>query len=266
MMIRALALLAAAAAIAPAHAADLLHLRSFPMSGPSGLAYDPQLCALWVASERREVVLVDPWGSQMRRFDAELRRVDAIAIQGDHLLLSDGTGTYQRVSRDGEALGPAHRLTGAASDTDGLFFDERTHATWVTDDTLSQLIRIEADGRVAQRVDGRAQVPQLMEPQGITQDPLSGNLLVVDDAEATDSLFEFSPEGQLLDVIALSAGGWDAEGITIDPASGTLYIAYDDGDSIGVFHYSPTLGDAPAGVPGPGGCAISGYASDRAPV
>lgn len=247
-------------------AAELTLVRSFEMPGPSGLAYDGLYCGIWVANETQDVVLVNLYGDEIRRFTADLNRVDAIAIQGDALLLSNGNGTYQKVDRDGTALTAAYRLSSLLSDTDGLFFDDQTHDYWVADDSLSQLLRVRADGQVTQRVHGRHQSPQMMEPQGITRDPVSGNILAVDDADASDSLFEFSPDGRLLDVISLEFAGLDAEGITVQPDTQTLFVAFDDGDAIGVFQYTATANGLPPGVPGPSTCMVSALPVAKPPA
>lgn len=250
-------------------AAELALVRSFEIPGPSGLEYDPQLCALWIVNETREVVLVNLWGDEIRRFTSDLGRVDAVALEGDHLVLSDGNGSYQKVSREGVALAPAFRIPVGMMDSDGLFHDAETGDYWITDDSASQLIRARADGQVRQIVEGRQLSPQLMEPQGITRDPLSGNLLVVDDADASDSLFEFDANGRLLDVVPLAvAGMWDAEGISFQPDTSTLFVAYDESDTVAVFQYEPTLSPTFVALnePEPGQCLISGFQSGPPPV
>ncbi|MEM1360517.1 MAG: hypothetical protein AAGF94_02230 [Pseudomonadota bacterium] len=238
-------------------AAELSLVRSFEMPGPSGLAYDGMFCGLWVANESREVVLINLWGHEIRRFTSELNRVDAIAIEGDALLLSDGNGTYQRTDRQGVSMGKPYRMSSALGDTDGLFFDDQTRDYWIADDTISQLLRLGQNGEITQRVYGTLQTPQMMEPQGITRDPLSGNLLVVDDADASDSLFEFSPDGRLLDVIPLHFAGFDAEGISIQAETQTLFVAFDDGDTIAAFQYQASDNGLTPAMPGPSTCMIS---------
>ncbi|MBE3639173.1 NHL repeat-containing protein [Mangrovicoccus algicola] len=255
----ALALLAAAP---PVMSADLTLLRSFEYAGPSGLSYDSRYCGIWVASESRDVRLITPWGDEIMGFEAGLSRVDAIAMDGDALVLSDGNGLYQRVDRSGAALGETFRLAGILTDTDGLYVDPASGDYWVADDGIAELVRVSAAGAVTRRVDGASQSAPLMEPQGITRDPRSGHFLVVDDADASDSLFEFDAQGRLLDVIPLGGGGYDAEGITVQPDTGTVFIAYDDGDRIAAFSYVPTgdddIGPLAAASAEPGGCVLSG--------
>ena len=238
--------------------AELSLLRSFTHPGPSGLAYDDRYCGIWVANESRKVSLISPWGDEILTFDATLSRVDAIDMEGETLVLSDGNGTYLRVTRDGVPLGEPFRLASFLMDTDGLYIDPATHDLWVADDTLSEVVQLAADGTVKLRIKGKALRVPMLEPQGVTRDPDSGHILVVDDADATDSLFEFTPEGELLDVIPLGSSGYDAEGITIQPETGTVFIAYDDGDRIAAFSYEPTSPIAVSSLdPGLGGCAIS---------
>ncbi|MEM8555141.1 MAG: hypothetical protein AAGF71_10010, partial [Pseudomonadota bacterium] len=242
----------------PAWSAELTLLRTFDSRGPSGLAYDDRFCGIWIANETRSIKLVTPYGDEIMGFESNLSRVDAIAIQENHLVLSDGNGLYQQVDRMGNELGAPYRLSGALVDTDGLFVDSTTNDYWVADDSIAALVRISHDGKVSQRIEGAEQAMPLMEPQGVTRDPVSGNLLVVDDADASDSLFEFSAEGELLDVIPLAMGGRDAEGITIQPETKTLFIAYDDGDVVAAFRYSPTISDdTHLASTTPGGCVLS---------
>lgn len=252
--------LAALLAASASWSADLSLLRTFSHPGPSGLAYDDRYCGLWVANETRTIRLITPWGDEIMQFESELSRVDAIAMEHDDLILSDGNGLYQRVDRMGTVLSDPYRLSGILMDTDGLFVDTKTRDYWVADDSIAQLVRVSGDGTISQTLDGATQTPQLMEPQGITIDPISGNLLVVDDADASDSLFEFSADGGLLDVIPLAMGGYDAEGITIQPDTGTVFVAYDDGDVIAAFRYTPSVSMSVQLVseePMPSGCVVS---------
>ena len=250
-----------------ATAAELTLLRSFPAEGPSGLAYDATLCALWIANETAEVVLVNLWGEELRRLDTGMDRVDAIAIQGAHLLLSNGSGSYRRMDRDGTALAPPFQLPVALVDTDGLFFDDATQEYWVTDDSVSLVARLSSDGHLRQSIDGRGQSPQLAEPQGLTRDPASSNILVVDDADGSNSLFEFSEAGVLLDVVPLAAHGLrDAEGISIQPSSSTVFVAFDEGNAVAVYSYAPTPANVAPPPALPESCVISAFHFEKPPV
>lgn len=249
----------------PVTALELQLLRTFPADGPSGLAYDRSYCALWVANETATVRLVDLWGNEVRSFDAPLHRVDAVAIEGDHLLISDGSGLYQRVTRDGVAMGEPFRLSLQLRDTDGLYVDNTSSDYWVADDTAAEVVQIRQDGTTVRRLIGYMQSPQLMEPQGITQDPVNGTILVVDDADASDSLFEFSADGVLRSVTPLAFAGTDAEGVTINSEGSQIFVAFDEGSMIAVFDYTPTDLTAMA-APLPSACMISSLEFSEPPV
>jgi len=143
-------------------------------------------------------------------------------------------------------------------DNDGLFVNAATNETWVTDDSRAEVLRISESGVVEPLLIGAALSTPLMEPQGITRDPLTGHVLVVDDADALDALFEFGADGSLLDVIPLARGAVsDAEAITIQPETRTVFIGFDDTDTIALYRYTPTPNTAPVTAPEPGGCVIS---------
>jgi DNA-binding beta-propeller fold protein YncE len=89
-------------------------------------------------------------------------------------------------------------------------------------------------------VRGEALATPMLEPQGVARDPLSGNVLVVDDNEGLNAIFEFAPDMTLLSVTPLSDYGWDAEGIAVHAQTGTLYVGFDSGQRIAVFDYLPT--------------------------
>lgn len=248
-----------------APAIELNLIRSFPFDGPSGLAYDRDFCGLWVANETGTIRLIDLWGNEIRSFEAPLHRVDAVAVEGDHLLVSDGSGLYQRVSRDGTPLGEPFRLSLNLRDTDGLYVDNTSSDFWVADDTAAEIVQIRQDGTTVRRLIGYMQTPQLMEPQGITQDPVHGTILVVDDADASDSLFEFSSDGILRSVTSLAFAGMDAEGISINAEGSQVFVAFDEGGSIAVFDYMPTRYET-MGEALPSACMISSLEIDEAPV
>ena len=80
-------------------------------------------------------------------------------------------------------------------------------------------------------------------------------MLIVDDWEGTNSLFEFDAEGRFLASVPLLQFGTDPEGIAIRPGSGTVFIAFDQGARIAAFDYVPT-GGVPEGAD-PSDCMIS---------
>jgi len=122
--------------------------------------------------------------------------------------------------------------------------DEPGHLLWMT-----------PEGTVTRRVNGWDTDPLMTEPQGIARDPRTGHILVVDDWEGINSLFEFDAEGRLLGVVSLLDYGRDPEGIAIRASTSTLFIAFDGGASVAAFDYVPT-GGMPPGDPASKDCVI----------
>ncbi len=238
------------AAALPAQALEL-ELRDFyELNRPASLDYDPTFCGLWIANEGPEVVLVTLDGLELRRFRTDLSMVKAIAIEGDALIVADAFGGYQRVGKDGTALGAPFRLQGTFVDTEGIAVLPDGTLVVVEDDP-ARILWVSPEGAVEREIDANRLDPPLIEPQGIARDPSNGHLLVVDDWEGTNSLFELSPEGQVLGTTPLIAYGTDPEGIALRPSEGAAFVAFDGGRRIAAFDYVPTPGGvADAAEPG----------------
>ena len=82
----------------------------YELNQPASLDYDPTFCGLWIANEGPEAILVTLQGDELRRISSDLFRIKAIAVEGDHLLLGDGLGSLQRVTKDGSRLGAPFEL------------------------------------------------------------------------------------------------------------------------------------------------------------
>ena len=240
-----LALLAGAASSC-AYALELNETGRYDLNRPASLDYDPTFCGLWIANEGPEAVLVTLQGEELRRISSDLSRIKAIAIEGDNLLVGDGFGRLQRLTKDGTALGSPFSLAGGFADTEGIAVTATGQLVTVEDDP-ERLSWFEPDGRLMARVDTMTLTPPLSEAQGIAIDPRTGHLLIVDDWEGSNSLYEFSSDGQLLGQVSLLAFGNDPEGIAIRPGSDQLFIAFDGGAEIVTFDYTPPLpeGSAP---------------------
>jgi hypothetical protein len=240
---------------APASALELRLSGYYDLNRPASLDYDPDFCGLWIANEGPEVILVTLDGLELRRFSTGLARVKAITLEGSGLLVSDGYGGYQRLTRDGEPLGETFGLAGGVY-TEGIAIDGDGTLILVEDDP-ARIVWVRTDGTVVREIDGHSYDPMLTEPQGIARDPRTGHLLIVDDWEGTNSLFELDAEGRLLGTHPLIAWGRDPEGNAIRPGTNMLFMAFDGGARIAAFDYVPTV---PGGgePPDPGAdCAIS---------
>lgn len=240
----------------PAPALELVLTDFYELNRPASLDYDPAFCGLWIANEGPEVILVTLDGHELRRFGSDLSRIKAITLEGDALLVADGYGGFQRLTKDGAPLGAPFEAEERWMDNEGLAIDADGALISVEDDPAF-ITWMSPDGRILRRIDGLTLEPMLTEPQGIARDPRTGHLLIVDDWEGTNSLFEFDAEGRLLGTVPLHEYGQDPEGIAIRPGANQLFMAFDGGARIAAFDYTPTLAPG-AEPPRPGGdCMIS---------
>jgi hypothetical protein len=228
----------------PAAALELTFQTSYDLARPSSLDYDPTFCGLWIANESREVVLVTLQGDELRRFQSDLNRIKAVTVEENHLLVADGFGNFQRITKDGVALEAPFASSQGWADTEGMVIDADGMIITVEDDP-ERMTWLSPTGQVERQINTMSLNPPLSEAQGIARDNRTGHLLIVDDMEGTNSLYEFDAEGTLLGTTSLLPYGQDPEGIAIRPGSNQVFIAFDVGASIAAFDYQPTL---PAGA------------------
>ncbi len=228
-----------------ATAMELTETGRYSLNHPASLDYDPTFCGLWIANEGPEAVLVTLQGEELRRISSDLFRIKAISIEGDNLILGDGFGKLQRVTKNGAPLGPPFTLEGGFADTEGIAINASGELVTVEDDP-ERLTWFNSEGQLHRQINTMTLSPPLSEAQGIAIDPRTGYLLIVDDWEGSNSLYEFTAEGELLAQVSLSEYGVDPEGIAIRPGSNQLFIAFDSGSEIVTFDYTPTLPDGAA--------------------
>lgn len=223
---------------APA-AAELRHIETFPGIRGVSLAYDAQLCGVWVASESSELVLLSPGGREILRFVTDMGYVRSVTVTEEAVLIANGRGEFQWLDRTGRAMNAAFSLSPTIRDTEGMHYDADGSFLVVEDDP-SRLLRVAPDGEVLMELWGDGFDPPMIEPQGVARDPYSGNILVVDDNEGLNALFELAPDGRVLSVTPLSAWGYDAEGVALQPETGRLFIGFDGGQALAIFDWSPS--------------------------
>jgi len=240
----------------PGGALELRLTGFYELNRPASLDYDPAFCGLWIANEGPEAVLVTLDGLELRRIGSDLRRIQAIAVVGAALLVADGFGGYQRLSRDGATLGAPFRLDPRMA-TEGIAATEDGALILVEDDP-ARIVWLDPEGRITREIDGTRLDPPMTEPQGIARDPRTGHLLIVDDWEGANALFEFDAEGRLLGTLPLIQYGRDPEGIAIRPGANAVFIAFDGGARIAAFDYTPTLAEGAAPLPPGADCMMSG--------
>jgi hypothetical protein len=234
---------------------NLVETGRYDLNRPASLDYDPTFCGLWIANEGPEVILVTLQGEELRRITSDLFRIKAIAIEGDHLIVGDGLGQLQRMTKDGQTLADPFRLDGGAADTEGIAITEDGRIVTVEDDP-ERLTWFDTGGRLLTRIDTLTLNPPLTEAQGIAIDPRTGHMLIVDDWEGSNSLYEFAADGRLLAEASLVEYGIDPEGIAIRPGSNQLFIAFDQGAEIVTFDYTPTLPPGASALPPGGDCMM----------
>jgi uncharacterized protein YjiK len=243
-MRRLAALLLACALALPAPAMQLTFRDSFDFPRAASMEWDPLLCGLWVAVEGPQVFLLTPGGRVIRDIAPGMRVIRSLTVEEDGLLLADGWGMVQRVTRDGAPRGAPFRLNPGLRDVEGITRDASGDFLIVQDD-VSRLYRVSPEGAVRAVREGAAYTPALHELQGIARDPLTGNLLVVDDNEGLNALVELSADGaEVISVTPLSDWGHDAEGVAVHAQTGTLYIGFEAGRRIALFDYLPTRPEA----------------------
>lgn len=251
---RALILASAVLSALPASGMELFLRDSIPSNRPSSLAYDSAICSIWVVNESTEVIRLTPGLEEVDRFDTGMT-VKTLAVDGDELIVATYGGRFQRFTRDGARIGELETLNPRFMDPEGLHANPDGTLLLAEDDG-AHVVHLTPEGEVISRIDGMALEPRMWEPQGVTRDADTGNILVVDDNEGLNALFEFDAGGTLLSVTPLSAYGYDAEGITVMPQTGRMFIGFDGGQRLAVFDYLPTAPDAPQPIdPGPD-CAI----------
>lgn len=239
----------------PTLALDLELTGQFNLNYPSSLEYDSDFCGLWIANEGPEVILVTLDGLELRRISSDLYRIKALTIDDGALVVADGLGSFQRLSKNGEPLAPPFRVDMQWPDTEGIVSDGAGQLIAVQDDP-EYLIWMTSEGEIVRQVDTMTLSPPLSEARGIARDPRTGHLLIVDDQEGTNSLYEFDAEGQLLGTVSLWEYGRDPEGIAIRPGSNQLFIAFDSGTLIASFDYTPTLPEGSDPLPPDADCAM----------
>ena len=239
----------------PALALELKLTGYYELNRPASLDYDPAFCGLWIANEGPEAVLVTLEGEELRRFGSDLPRIKAITLEGDDLLVADGYGGFQRLTKDGVPLAPPFTVEEGWADTEGITISGDGSIISVEDDP-ERMSWFDRDGKLLKRIDTMTLDPPLSEPQGIARDPRTGHLLIVDDWEGTNALYEFTEEGKLLGTLNLYEYGQDPEGIAIRPGSDQLFLAFDEGARIASFDYTPTLPEGAEALPPGADCMM----------
>lgn len=140
-----------------------------------------------------------------------------------------------------------------AGDADGVAIEPGTGNFWIADDTDEAIYEFDAAG-VLQSTIFTAQLQPtpdtaIDEPEGITFDPLTGNIFFADDSAGTRRIYEITTAGVVVQDFALS-GADDPSGLEFDPVNRVLWVIDNNNEVV--------LRVDPFAVPAPGPLALLG--------
>jgi len=243
----------------PAYAFDITFVDAFDFPGSDGIVFHTGSGHLFVVAGS-EVSQVTTSGDLVTSFNPGLNDVQGIShLPNGNLLLSDQNGaqsSIKELTTAGSMVpGGIDIEIGAVSvDGDGVAYHSTRGTIFVGDPLSESIYEFGSTGTLLHAIDTSQIVAGFDDPEGLTVDPLTGNLLVVDDAQGTSSLYELTAEGDLVmsvDLLALT-GFSDPEGVALDPQSRKLFVAFDVQNKIGVFQINdPVSTDSPPVVPEP---------------
>ena len=157
-----------------APALEIVETARYDLNRPASLDYDPAFCGLWIANEGPEVILVTLQGDELRRFGSDLSRIKAITLEGDNLLVADGFGAFQRLTKSGDPIAAPFKVPGGWADTEGIAIDGDGQIISVEDDP-ERLSWLAADGTPSRVINTADLTPPIFEAQGIARDPRTGH-------------------------------------------------------------------------------------------
>ena len=228
--------------------------------GPDGVVFDPTSQNLFVVADDT-VRQVTTAGTPVSSFNTGRDVLGLSLLPNDNLLVTNKDGANSGVvefTKDGMVVagGLNFGTQPPSADGSGIIFNSGTGTVFIADDNDESIYEFTTMGTLLNTISTDAIVAAFDEPEGITVDPLTGNLLVVDDSGGTSSLYELTTAGDLIMSVNLQAlsGFDDPEGVTIDRNTNTLYVAFDNQDKIGTFR----IQDAAAPVPEPGTVLLLG--------
>ncbi|MEO1563179.1 MAG: hypothetical protein AAFR98_07050 [Pseudomonadota bacterium] len=249
----------------PAQAVEISLRDTWELNRPGSLAFDHEMCVLWVANESRELVQMSVFGEIIQRIETDLSMVKTVTPTADGVLVSDWKGLFQNVSRDGTLDGEPFGLNLKLYDTEGVAKDADGNLL-IVQDTPAHMLHLTPSGDIIGELDGMSMTPRMVEPQGIAVDPQSGHIFITDDLEGSNSLYEFAPDWSLLSVTPLREYGIDPEAIAVSPQLRTIYIGFDQGAKIAVFEYEPEGDPFEPAIETSFGCGLSAFSNGKSPV
>ena len=238
-----------------AYAISLNFVSSFDFAGgPDGVVFDPTSQNLFVVAQD-VVTQVTTAGTPVSSFNTGLDVLGLSLSPNGNLLVANNDGANSGVvefTKGGTVVagGLNFGTQPPSANGAGITFNSGTGTVFIADDDDERIYEFTTTGTLLNTIATDAIIPAFDEPEGITVDPMTGNLLVVDDSGGTSSLYELTTDGNLVMSTNLQSlsGFDDPEGVTIDRNTNTVYIAFDNQNKIGTF----SIQNAAAPVPEPG--------------
>ena len=229
--------------------AQLTLLRSFSTEltiprGPDGIAYHPDSEQLYVVDSSSGSLFSLTMDGEL--IDSFVNPPDAVFYEGvttlanGNLLVADGgRGTLTEFTPGLEKVSAPLGITHVSSFPNGIVMVEETDSLFITDDGALQVFEIDIEGTLLGQFPTTDIEPSLLEPEGISFEPVSGHLLTVDDDQGR--LYEFTTDGELVRDVDLEAltGFSDPEGLSYHAPTQTLFVAFDSDRQVAVFRFSP---------------------------
>lgn len=115
---------------ASAASAQIWHRETIQNIRVASLAYDAEVCGVWIANEGPDLILMSTFGVERLRFDSGMRSVRSLTVEGGGLLIADGWGDFRRIDRTGRPIDAPFTLSETLVDTEGLHRDADGSFWW----------------------------------------------------------------------------------------------------------------------------------------
>ncbi len=232
-----------------ANASFLQPVGSFDFDDPSGIAFNSTSGMLWIGSgsvNSNTITEVSTSGVYQSSFSIASGLIKGLSFYSNgNLLLSNQNGTDSKIiehTTSGAVAGGGINFNTdpPSDDGDGVIYNPITGTIFVADDVDEKIYEFTTAGVLQSQFFTTSIHSSFDEPEGLGV-LSNGNLLVADDKGGTQSIYEITTSGVLVNAVNMyDLTGWDdPEGVTYDPVSNRIYVAFNDQDKIGIFEYNP---------------------------
>ena len=243
---------------------------------PDALAFNPDTGTLFVAighATNSKVYEVTTSGTILQQWQSGYSLITGLAFlpngnlllgtrqSGDNVVefTTDGTPVPGGVSFNSVSFG--------AGDIGDITYNPFTGTIFIVSDDFRRVFEVALNGTFLRSfsthtltVVGSTEPFSLKDPEGLTYNPLNGNLWITSDfdnrfgqAPGSGTVYEVTLDGVLLASFDFRPTGFgDAEGIAVDPVNRMVYVAFDNERAIGVYRWQPAVLTDPSLLAGSG--------------